>query len=131
MVNEMNWSPYLSKNLMVELSDQSSWVIFEQNMPLVRERMPEKKEVFTCVDNRDSEAKLIITEGCSSNIKDKNLAIINIPIQNDIRTNSPDDIEVSFMIDENIVLHIAGYGLNKRLRKKEQIHHICFGVEMR
>lgn len=131
VVAEMRWSPYLSKNIMVELSDGSFWTAFSKGMPLVREKMPAKEEVFTCVDTRDLEAKLIIVEGKLTSTKDNNLDILNIPIEHAPSLRSPDDVVVDFTIDDNIVLKVSGYGKQAGKRKHVEINNICFGLEMR
>jgi molecular chaperone DnaK len=128
VVAEMGWSPYLSKSIMVELSDGSYWTAFEQGMPLVREKMPAKKEVFTCVDTRDSEAKVIIAEGRSDK-KDRNLAVINIPVLNFPTLHYPDELEIDFSINENIILTVSGYGKQAGKRKHIELHDVCFGLE--
>ena len=102
-----------------------------EGMPLVREKMPEKREEFICVDTRDLEAKLIIAEGKSSNVKDKNLSILNIPVEHHLSMQSPDTVVVDFTVDENIVLKVKGYGKQAGKRKQAEIHNICFGLEMR
>jgi|BioPla2DNA2_1021312.scaffolds.fasta_scaffold09364_4 molecular chaperone DnaK len=131
VVAEMGWSPFLAKNIMIELSDGSFWTAFPEGMPLVREKMPEKREEFICVDTRDLEAKLIIAEGKSSNVKDKNLSILNIPVEHHLSMQSPDTVVVDFTVDENIVLKVKGYGKQAGKRKQAEIHNICFGLEMR
>ncbi|NCC88095.1 MAG: Hsp70 family protein [Clostridia bacterium] len=131
VVAEMEWTPYLSKNIMVELSDGSYWTAFPEGMPLVKERMPEREEVFTCIDTRDIEAKLIIVEGNMANKKDRNLAIVNVPVNNVPSLRSPDDVVIDFSIDENIVLTVKGYGKQAGKRKRVEIYDVCFGVELR
>ena len=131
VVAEMGWVPYLSKNIMIELSDGSYWTAFDKGRPLVKEQMPAREEVFTCVDTRDIEAKLIVVEGETEAAKNKILDVLNIPVQHISSLRSPDDVVVDLSIDHNIVLSIKGYGKQAGKRKKKEIHSICFGVEMR
>jgi molecular chaperone DnaK (HSP70) len=131
VVAEMKWSPYLSKDIMVELSDGSYWTAFQKGLPLVREDMPSRREVFTCVDTRAVEAKLIVVEGSAPDKSDKNLAILNVPVLHNPSLRSPDDIDVDFVIDNNIVLSVKGYGKQAGKRASVEVHNICFGLELK
>ena len=81
---EMGWLPFLTKDTQIELSDGSFWPIFEQGMPVAAQKSAHNSEVFSCVDQRQKRAKIIICEGRGQH-KDKNLAIMNIPLLGDAR----------------------------------------------
>ena len=133
VVAEMNWRPFLSKNIMVELSDGSFWTTFERNT-LLTGALPPKKETFTCVDFRDSEAKIILVEGVSSTSAKKVLGVLNVPTAK--RGDLPpgvlcDDIEIYFEIDNDFVLTAKGHSKYRGHRTTLEIHEICFGIDMR
>lgn len=84
VIAEMGWLPFLTKDTQIELSDGSFWPIFEQGMPVAAQKSAHNSEVFSCVDQRQKRAKIIICEGRGQH-KDKNLAIMNIPLLGDAR----------------------------------------------
>ncbi|MCL2019709.1 MAG: Hsp70 family protein [Oscillospiraceae bacterium] len=132
VISEMGWVPYLSKNIMIELSDSSYWTAFEKGMPLVRGQSSERQEVFTCVDTRDSEAKLIVVEGITKTSKDRNLAVLNIPVNHVPSLREPDDVVINLSIDNNFVLSVKGHGVYIEAKRKTiEVYDICFGIEMR
>lgn len=136
VVSELGWLPFLTKDIQVELCDDSYWPIFEHNMPIASDRDAIKIETFTCVDQRNSNAKLIISDGVGQR-KDSTLAILNIPVLSDNRFG--DDINFEARIDKDIILHISanskmvyGYKDCERyaVRKTAEIYKMCFGLEV-
>ena len=72
------------------------------------------------------------------NRKDKNLAILKIPVLGDARFG--DDIVVEAALDRDIVLTmkafskmVKGYGENEKysVRKSVEIHQLCFGLSFK
>ena len=68
--------------------------------------------------------------------KDKNLAIMNIPLLGDARFG--DDIVIEAILDRDIVLTVKGHskmvmgyksGENHSIRKSVEIYQLCFGLD--
>lgn len=136
VVSEMGWMPFLSKDILLELSDNSYWPIFNEGMPISSLEQAKVTENLTCVDQRQKIAKLIIGEGFGQQ-KDATLAIINVPLLGDSRFG--DDIYFEAIIDKDIILHINanskqvyGYGTNENFskRKHAEIYKMCFGLSI-
>lgn len=141
VISEMGWLPFLTKDIQIELSDNSYWAMFEKGMPIASGKQAKIEERFTCVDSRQGYAKIIVCEGRGQK-KDSNLAIINIPVLNDFRFG--DDITVTGEIDSDIILRVTarslmvhGYGQAKygkpdeeySERKTAEVHKMCFGLD--
>lgn len=136
VVAELGWLPFLTKDIQVELCDDSYWPLFEHNMPIASDKEAQKTETFTCVDQRNSIAKVIISDGLDQE-KDSTLAILNVPVLCDNRFG--DDIVINAVLDKDIILHISanskmvhGYknDENYSIRKTAEIYRMCFGLEI-
>ena len=136
VVSELGWLPFLTKDIQVELCGDSYYPLFEHNMPIASDEEAKKNETFTCVDQRNRVAKVIICDGLEQQ-KDSTLAILNIPVLADNRFD--DDIYVEAFIDKNIILHISanskmvyGYGKyeNYAIKKTAEIYRMCFGLDI-
>ena len=134
VIAELGWLPFLTKDIMIELCDDSYWSLFEKGTPVAAEKDAERSEIFTCVDQRNDIAKVIICEGTDQQ-KDKNLAILNVPVLGDKRFG--DDIYVQGVLDKDIILTIKahskmvhGYGRDEEysIQKTIKIHQLCFGL---
>lgn len=134
VVSELGWLPFLTKDIQVELSDDSYFALFEHGMPIASDKNALTSETFTCVDQRNSTAKLIISDGIGQQ-KDSTLAILNIPVLADNRFG--DDIYLEAKLDKDIILHISanskmvqGYQENENyaIRKTAEIYKMCFGL---
>ncbi len=125
-----NWVPFLAKNIMVELSDKSHWVVYDKGTELIPDTTY-KEETFICVDNRDAEGKLILAEGYKQDRKDRNLGVLNIPLL----SKKPyaaffDTIATTYEIDRDYVLNVSGYSEFEKRRKKLNIYDLCIGLEV-
>lgn len=136
VVAEYGWLPFLTKDIQVELSDNSYWALFEHGMPIATDREAKASEMFTCVDQRKGYAKIIISDGIGQQ-KDSTLAILNVPVLADKRFG--DDISVEALLDKDIILHIQsyskmvhGYGYYENFteRKTAEIYKLCFGLDI-
>lgn len=137
VVSELGWLPFLTKDIQVELCDDSYWALFEHDMPIASDKEAIKNETFTCVDQRNSIAKVIISDGIGQQ-KDSTLAILNVPVLADSRFG--DDIILEAKIDKDIILHISayskmvhGYGKYENYSIKTppaEIYKMCFGLEI-
>jgi molecular chaperone DnaK len=140
VIAEMQWIPFLTKDVLIELSDDTYWPLFERDTILVPGKKIERNETFTCVDQRNRTAKIIVCEGLSQ-VKHRNLKYLKVDILGDSRFR--DDIYVGATIDENIVLNIKahsifvnGYktieysGIDENFSKtvNEEIDQLCFGL---
>jgi molecular chaperone DnaK (HSP70) len=135
VIAEMGWLPFLSKDTQIELSDGSFWPIFEHGMPVASQKPAQNSEVFSCIDQRQKRAKIIVCEGLGQR-KDKNLAVFNVPLLGDARFG--DDVVIEAILDKDIVLTVKGhskmvmgYGRdeNKSIRKSAEIYQLCFGLD--
>lgn len=132
VVAEMNWKPFLAKDIMVELSDGSYWTVFSKGTPLITgTAIPTKEETFTCVDMRDDNAKIILCEGSHPDTRDKGLGVLNVPLEKKLEKNMHDEIKVCFDIDGNFIMSVKGHSIYRGYRTTLEVHDICFGVEMR
>lgn len=141
VIAEMGWLPFLTKDISVELSDESLYPIFSKDTPLAADSDAKKSEDFICVDPRGGDAKMIIVEGDGQR-KDKNLAVLKVPVLND--TRFMDDIKLDAILDRDIVLTVKarsqmchGYGQakygqkdeNYTIQKSTEVHQLCFGLD--
>lgn len=135
VISELGWLPFLTKDTQIELSDGSFWPIFEHGMPVAAQKSAHNSEEFSCVDQRQKRAKVIVCEGLGQK-KDKNLAIFNIPLLGDARFG--DDIVIEAVLDRDIVLTVKGHSKmvqgygdreNYSIRKSVEIHQLCFGLD--
>lgn len=135
VIAEMRWLPFLTKDIRIVLSDGSYWPMFEAGQPIATEnRVAHNDEVFTCVDQRQSRAKVIVDEGYGQE-EGKTLCVINVPVLGDSRFG--DDIEISGDLDKDIVLTIsahskmiANYEVDYAIRKRTEIYQLCFGLDL-
>ena len=136
VISELGWLPYLTKDILIELSNDSFWPLFEHNTPLAAGQNIEKKEMFSCVDSTTKIAKVIIWEGIEQK-GDKTIGVLNVPILNNSKWG--DDIEVRGIIDNNIILRVSarsmlikGYSSseNYSVRKITEINQLCFGLDI-
>jgi molecular chaperone DnaK (HSP70) len=138
VISEMGWMPFLTKDISIQLSDDSLYPIFEKYTPIAANLVASKSEDLVCVDHRGGDAKIIIVEG-DGQIKYKNLAILKVPVLNDSRFN--DDIKLDAIIDRNIVLKIEARSFMVRgykqpdeafsQIKKAEVHQLSFGLDFR
>jgi len=137
VISEMGWLPFLSKDISIQLSDDSLYPIFEKNTNIAAGREAKNSEDLVCCDNRGGVAKILIVEGDGQR-KDKNLSVLKVPVLNDSRFN--DDIKLDAILDKDIILKIVarsflahGYSPEKNysVRKETEIHQLCFGLDFK
>lgn len=136
VVAEYGWLPFLTKDVQVELSGGAYWPIFDHSMPIATDGEASRSETFTCVDQRNGYAKIIVSDGIGQQ-KDSTLAIFNVPVLADRRFG--DDILFQALIDKDIVLHISanskmsrGYHKDEEysIRKSAEVYKLCFGLDI-
>ena len=138
VISEMGWLPFLTKDISIQLSDDSLYPIFEKNTNIAADKEAKKSEDLVCCDNRGGSAKIIIVEG-SGQRKDRNLIVIKVPVLNDSKFN--DDIKLDAIIDRDIILKISARSLMVRgykqpeeeysVRKEAEVHQLCFGLDFK
>ena len=138
IISEMAWLPVLTKDILVQLSDDSYYPLFERNLPIASNMNAVKSETFTCVDHRGKNAKVIICEGLDQDAH-KTLGIINVPLLG--HDLFGDDIFVEAKINRDIVLHVSGYSKMSQghktpeqqysVRKSCEINQLCFGLDIK
>lgn len=131
VIAEMGWLPFLTKDIQIALSDGSFWPIFEHDMPIAVHKSAYNSEEFCCVDSRNKRAKIIVCEGLGQ-VRDKNLAVLNIPVPG--HYDYGDEIVVEAELDKNIVLVIKGHSKlavsnGHAIRKTAEITQLCFGLD--
>lgn len=131
VIAEMGWLPFLTKDIQIALSDGSFWPIFEHGMPIAAQGSAHNSEEFCCVDSRKKRAKVIVCEGMGQT-RDKNLAVLNIPILG--HANYGDDIVIEAELDKDIVMTVKGHSKmavdhGKAIRKTAEVTQLCFGLD--
>lgn len=135
VIAEYGWMPYLTKNIMVELCDDTYCTMIEKDTPIAVGN-GEKEEVFTCVDQRSKNAKVIICEGVEEPKNVSILGILNVPTLGQGKFG--DDVVVKMELDKNIMLDVKAYSLmvndsydreNKAIMKQTKISQLCFGLD--
>ena len=79
VISEMGWLPFLTKDISIQLSDDSLYPIFEKNTNIAADGEAKKSEDLVCCDNRGGDAKIIIVEGDGQR-KDRNLTVLKVPV---------------------------------------------------
>lgn len=135
VIAEMGWLPFLTKDIRIVLSDNSYWPMFESEQPIATEdKIAHNEEVFTCVDQRQKRAKIIVNEGYGQE-DGKTLCVLNVPTLGDHRFG--DDIFISGDLDKDIILTIKAhskmvndYDIDYSKRKSAEIYQLCFGLDL-
>lgn len=60
VISEMGWLPFLTKDILIQLSDNSLYPIFEKNTIIAADGNAKRSEDLVCCDNRGGDAKIII-----------------------------------------------------------------------
>lgn len=131
VIAEMGWLPFLTKDIQIALSDGSFWPIFEHGMPIAVQKSAYNSEVFNCVDSRKKNAKVIVCEGINQ-IRDKNLAVLNVPVLGHYKYG--DELVVEAELDRDIVLTVKGHSQlaverGASIRKSAEVTQLCFGLD--
>ena len=137
VISEMGWLPFLSKDISIQLNDDSLYPIFERNTTIAAGKEGQESLDLVCTDNRGGDAKIIIVEGVEQR-KDKNLTILKVPVLNDTRFN--DELKLDAVLDKDIVLKIAarsalvhGYEQEEdySIVKETEVNQLCFGLDFK
>lgn len=136
VISEMGWLPFLTKDIMLQLSDNSYWPIFEKGTPIAANKAANFVEELLCTDSSTKRAKIIVCEGTNQQ-SDQTLAVLNVPLQGNITYG--DNVLLEASIDENIILKISGSStLNTGIdddgyysrRVSKEVYKLCFGLSI-
>lgn len=134
VISELKWDPYLTKDFQIELSNGGLYSLIEKGTRIFRGSNFDKKETFTCVDQRSGNARLIFSEGIDQK-QDKVLSIMNIPVSKE-GLKYGDEIYLKLTIDKDIVLTLEANNTMKTresgtIKKTVEIYDLCFGLDIR
>ena len=139
VISELGWLPFLTKDILVEMSNGAYWPMFESGSPIAAGQDTINTERFISVDSRFNRAKVIVCEGLQQKV-DKVLAILNVPLYNSGRFSWGDEIEIMGKIDQDIVLQVSGRSMLIKENSKDgayserkvvDIFQLCFGLDFR
>lgn len=138
VISEMGWMPFLAKDVLIQLSDDSYWPLFEKGLLISSSEEAHNSEDFICTDSRNKRAKIIVSEGIGQK-SDKMLTALNVPLLGD--RNFGDEVVVEGTIDKNIVLKVRGYSRQVigyeqpteeySIRINRDVNQLCFGLDFR
>ena len=131
VIAEMGWLPFLTKDIQIALSDGSFWPIFGSGKLIPVKKSESESAEFNCVDSRMKRAVVMVCEGMGQT-RDKNLAVLNIPILGNSKFG--DEIVVEAELDKDIVLTVKGHSKMAvshgcSIRKSTEITQLCFGLD--
>ena len=121
LVSYYSFKPFLVNPIQIKLYDNSDYTIFEKSTILTGNNS--KTITLFCTDNRDGEARLIVSEG------DERKSVMNIPVERGIpEPFKHERIECNFQIDENFIINASGKGATQDFAGKTQIHELRYGL---
>lgn len=134
VIGELGWMPFLTKDILIQLADNSYWPIFEKGMPISSKEEAHRSENFLTTDSSNKIAKVLVYEGMNQRT-DKMLTVLNIPIPG--RRSYGDEIVIEAIIDKDIILKIRGYsyvaiypGMSRNeatsIRINKEVYQLCF-----
>ena len=135
VISELEWLPFLTNDILIKLSDNSYWALFDKNQPIANSSDLNRKEIFTCVDQTNNVAKVILCEGDNQKIVNT-IGVLNVPLLGHNRFG--DDVIVEANLDKNIILNIRahssmvkGYSNLEKYSEfvTKSFHDLCFGLD--
>lgn len=134
VIAEYGWLPFLTKNIQIEMCDGCYWPMFRAGTPIGAGKSATVEEVFTCVDQRNGNAKVIVCEGISDKNSDKILTIISVPVLGD--KDFGDDIVINGTLNKDITLMVKAhskmvndYRNNYSIEVSSEVSQLCFGLD--
>lgn len=125
IISHHNWKPELVRPICIQLSDDSYYTVFDRRTIL--DPSSARKEVdFFCTDNRDGEARLIITENQVG--KQQVKEILNIPVSRVLKDIYKERVRVDFYVDGDVVLKINAKAYVKNEPSSTEIHDLYYGL---
>lgn len=126
VVSEMGWLPFITKDIQIQMCDDSYWPIFRNGMPIAAMGSAKESEKFVCVDGTKGKAKVIVGEGIDQS-NDKTLAVLKVPLAGNPRYG--DELLVEAELDKDIILTVRSHSLMEGKRVSAEIYQMCFGLE--
>ena len=134
VISEMEWIPFLSKDISIQLSDDSYHPIFKEKSLIAIDGELQKSLDLVCCDNRGGKARIIIVESVGK-VKSSALTTIEVPVRN--ITNFKDRISLNASIDKDIVLTVKAHNLavdrggNSPNLIENEVNQLCFGLDFK
>jgi molecular chaperone DnaK len=127
-----NYQPFLARPIQLMLAGETPLTIFDRDVvvPIISR----KNLTLFCTDPRDGEARLIIAEqtreGDRGSIRLHE--IVRIPVSEEIpRPFKNERVTAAFEIDEDLILHVEGWGATKQEIARAEVHDLKFGLRFR
>jgi molecular chaperone DnaK len=130
LVDALGMQPFLARSLVVLLSDDTYFSLFQQGTIASPRTCREALQMF-CTDGRDGWARLIVQESAAyGNIHQfQTKTVLPIPVSSNLNGNYHlERVAVDFMLDEDLVLHISGKGATREEGTSVEIVDLCFGL---
>jgi molecular chaperone DnaK len=125
IVSHHNWQPQLARPVCIQLSDDSQYTVF--GLDTILNPTTAYKEVqFFCTDNRDGEARLIVTEAFGEQHKVKQ--ILNISVSENLREIYKERVAVRFNVDRDVVLKIDAKAPIAGKLAKSELYDLYYGL---
>ncbi len=126
IISYHNWQPYLVQPICIQLADQSYYNVFDSGT-ILKPDTAQKEVIFFCTDNREGEARLIITtnlNGHSYQVKE----IINVPISKVLKEIYKERVIADFRVNQDVILRISAKGSIADKPIYTDIHDLCYGL---
>jgi len=128
LVDSLEMQPVLAKAIGVRLSDQSIYEVFRAGT-VAKPEVCQKSINFFCVDNRDGEAKIVLTEKADRG--DITTAqVLSVPVSRELpkRYSSHERVVVDFRMDQDLVLHVSAKGATQEKGGTVAVHDLLFAL---
>jgi len=126
IISYYNWQPYLVQPIDIQLADQSHYTVFDSGT-ILKPDTAKKEVVFFCTDNREGEARLIITTNFD-NREHQVKEIINVPVSEVLQDIYKERIVADFRVDRDVILQVRAKGSVKDKPIYTEIHDLCYGL---
>jgi molecular chaperone DnaK len=126
------YRPYLVRPVQLQLADGSALTIFDSGTLVPFDA--EKQLTLFCTDNRDGEARLVVTEQSRSydpsSVREQ--TILNVPVDPNLpRPYNHERVYATFRVDDDLILDVRAYGATREVITHKQVHDLKFGLRVR
>jgi molecular chaperone DnaK len=130
IVDARGLQPVFARSIGIQLADNSYYEVFPSGMIAKSPESPREVNMF-CTDNRDGQARLIVSERqwSSTDGSVRTLNVLPIPVSPYLSSQVPERVTVSFSLDEDLILHVAGKGATQTMNYSVELHDLCFGLK--
>ena len=129
IVDGLNLQTVLARSVNIQLSDGSTYEVFKAG-DVASKDICSKTVNFFCTDNRDSQAKLVISEQSGNIFETRTIVKKVLPIPISGSAFDYERITVIFAIDEDLVLHVSAKAATQRQPESCEIYDLCFGLQL-